>query len=406
MDGRSLKSWLADKLREAKSKLEIPNVSQTTIRLTGGGFRGLGYYLMSKLDQPCPIPIINGFVVHKATVTNHLASLSDSAPAQVPNGNKPASSFGVSKRRASQLPAVSLLFQALQLAFPLVTSYEFVQGGLREGYLWPIVQNMEDASSSPTRPIMASSVSSLEVATQHCRPSSFKEILDDFLAGIPAPSDSDESRVDLPSDGFLHKVSFLRQKSISIALVSLIHTFSNHSKESASSAALHCTINGFLAASHGLSHHERALVSLVLSARYGLDLPKEAAALHDRLENFVGLEEAFWASYAALILKALGEAYPRGQISKSKLAFSTHWVGQAKSDKPKWELNVSIKVHEFLLGGMKWSKGLTKLCKLPKCPVKIVINKRNDTRHKLDQKEIENTDEVVDPLPVNAEQKE
>ena len=100
--------------------------------LSGGGFRGWGYMLMSQHRvTPYPIPIINGFQVSvvdfKDTVNVQLLAQSEDT-------------FRVSKRRAAQAPAVAFLIDALVEAIPVIEEIRFCQGGVREGYLYSMLE--------------------------------------------------------------------------------------------------------------------------------------------------------------------------------------------------------------------------------------------------------------------------
>lgn len=75
------------------------------IFLSGGGFRGWGYILMSKhAIQPYPIPIINGFSVN----SKEFIPLNVSQFSEMDNPT-----FRISSRRSSQVPAISFLISAL-----------------------------------------------------------------------------------------------------------------------------------------------------------------------------------------------------------------------------------------------------------------------------------------------------
>src|SRR2546423_1528574 len=120
--------------RQAYKDLEIPQSLLTkadrnggfTLYLSGGGFRGWGYLLMSQHKvSPYPIPIINGFQVNKSDFQN-IAQIETVAAEQ--------EIFRVSKRRATQVPAVAFLVNVLVDALPDIREIRFCQGGVREGF--------------------------------------------------------------------------------------------------------------------------------------------------------------------------------------------------------------------------------------------------------------------------------
>jgi retrograde regulation protein 2 len=91
----------------------------------GGGFRGMGYFLIGKHPiQPYPIPLINGFTVEAKTFTEAVSGQS-LAETQTEMGQD---MFRISKRRASQVPAIALVIQALTMAVPYITQIHFSQG--------------------------------------------------------------------------------------------------------------------------------------------------------------------------------------------------------------------------------------------------------------------------------------
>ena len=90
----------------------------------GGGFRGMGYYLLAKHPiQPYPIPLINGFTVASSTFTQAVA-----AETLAITQAEMKDMFRISKRRAAQVPAIALVIRALTLAIPNVTQIHFSQG--------------------------------------------------------------------------------------------------------------------------------------------------------------------------------------------------------------------------------------------------------------------------------------
>jgi retrograde regulation protein 2 len=87
--------------------------------LSGGGFRGWGYLLLSEHSiRPYPIPIINGFGANNCDF-NNVRYVTDIARGDV---------FRVSDRRVTQVPAVALLVQCLERALPDIKLVRFCQG--------------------------------------------------------------------------------------------------------------------------------------------------------------------------------------------------------------------------------------------------------------------------------------
>ena len=99
-----------------------------SLYLSGGGFRGWGFVLMSEhAIKPYPIPIINGFKTERNAFHDTQAVRAAVHKEDVPD------IFRVSQRRASQVPAVAFLVDCLSRALPIISNVFFCQGGVREG---------------------------------------------------------------------------------------------------------------------------------------------------------------------------------------------------------------------------------------------------------------------------------
>lgn len=134
-----------------------------TLHLSGGGFRGWGYLLMSRHKiQPYPIPIINGF---KADRSEFTATEDIKMTAAAALQNKDDEIFRVSNRRASQVPAVAFLINALVEAIPDIKEVRFCQGGVREGYLFSSFSpSLQDAHPLVVATLPFSTTSSSRIA--------------------------------------------------------------------------------------------------------------------------------------------------------------------------------------------------------------------------------------------------
>jgi retrograde regulation protein 2 len=123
-----LQDELVQAFKNAFTSIQIPEQWKSRQGLhvwaCGGGFRGMGYYLLAKHPvQPYPIPLINGFTVSARTFTQAL-NVHTLATTQ----EEMQDMFRISKRRASQVPAISLVMEALTLAIPNITDIHFSQG--------------------------------------------------------------------------------------------------------------------------------------------------------------------------------------------------------------------------------------------------------------------------------------
>lgn len=132
-DPTKLQEELVNAFKKAYDTIQLPKDLKRKqghhVWACGGGFRGMGYYLLGKHPiQPYPIPLINGFTVDASTftqaVTNQTLATTQSEMQDM---------FRISKRRSAQVPAIALVIQALTLAIPNVTTIHFSQGTHRGG---------------------------------------------------------------------------------------------------------------------------------------------------------------------------------------------------------------------------------------------------------------------------------
>ncbi|KAL2392345.1 Retrograde regulation protein 2 [Exophiala dermatitidis] len=300
-----LSEQMKSQFRQAYEDLELPESlrhkakhSGLTLYLSGGGFRGWGYLLMSQHRvSPYPIPIINGFCVAKREF-QQTATISAVAAEQ--------SVFRISKRRAAQVPAVSFLVNALVEALPMISSIRFCQGGVREGFLFDTL----DSSVRAQNPLAA--------ATAQYGSVSAAEIGDLLRSGLPGENDLGRS---LPA-------TFTR--SLIRALADLMYIHLTLPKESRAVSALHAPLTGVLASAHGISHADRAILALALSARWdpeGELLPPPYGDLRTRLRNTLTHQEVFWANYLGALAALVGTVYPAGRVTEPpRLKLAARWA--------------------------------------------------------------------------------
>jgi retrograde regulation protein 2 len=289
--------------RKAYQDLEIPQSLLATadrnggftLYLSGGGFRGWGYLLMSQHKvTPYPIPIINGFQVSKGDFQN-IAQIEMVAAEQ--------DIFRVSKRRAAQVPAVAFLVNVLVDALPNIKEIRFCQGGVREGFLF-------DTFDEATR-----AMDPLSAASAHYGSPSSSQIAELLMSAIP-PDDKDLDR----------SVPASLSPPIIRALADLLFAHSSLPKESASLAALYSPITGLLAAAHGVSHTNRALLALMLCQRWDGELPPPHNTLQDRLRALLTRQEVFWCAYLGKIANLVGYVYPAGKVGRlERIRFKARW---------------------------------------------------------------------------------
>lgn len=296
--------------RKAITDLELPPAMVEdatkhgfTLYLSGGGFRGWGHILMSMHTiTPYPIPIINGFRVPSSEFSPEAADLS-----------MDDTTFRISARRSSQVPAVKLIILALVESVPSISNIYFAQGGVREGLIFSALL----PSIRAEHPLV--------VATQAYAPPS-TSILVDLLQSLvpPSPTTRSLAETSLFSSNFL---------------TSIIHLSFTHSplpKDIRSSAALRSTTSGLLANAHGISHQERALLGLTLCERWGGEISPSDADFYTALLAIVGAEASWWTKYIGRAIQGLGKLFPAGLVRDdevhSTIKLSAKW---GVSSKPK-----------------------------------------------------------------------
>lgn len=321
-----LKAELTERLTAAYESLELPDRLKgrdITLYLSGGGFRGFGYLLLSQHSiSPYPIPIINGF----EESVNAFSTLAETPP----SAETLSDTFRISTRRAAQLPAVSMLVRTVTKVLPRITNVTFCQGGVREGSLYSRLPK-EIRAQDP-----------LVVATLPYKPNSadrFKEILD---ASLP-PS----------TPGAIRKLT--------TAIANLITVYSENPKESQASCGLHSTTNGILAGVQGLPHLERAMVALVLCQRWKGEVAD--GALKRRFASLVGGELDFWCRYLGAVAGVVGAVYPSGNIVWGDEQLQI--VGKDKGE----DVKVSVLFGKDNLGLESQIEEIGKVGKNKRCPL-------------------------------------
>lgn len=248
-----LKRQMKQQFQQAYDELELPESLQhqaehggLTLYLSGGGFRGWGYLLMSQHKvSPYPIPIINGFHVQKREF-QQTAEISTVAAEE--------SIFRISKRRAAQVPAVAFLVNVLIEALPMIQHVRFCQGGVREGFLFDTL----DPATKALDPLQA--------ATAQYGTASASHIASLLISGLPGENDLGRYVPPTFTPAFVRSVADMMYLHCPVP------------KESRSLAALQAPLTGVLASAHGISHADRALLALVLARRWNVDLAPPTTA--------------------------------------------------------------------------------------------------------------------------------
>ncbi|KAF2227669.1 Ppx/GppA phosphatase family-domain-containing protein [Elsinoe ampelina] len=301
----TLQAEVTQSLHQAVAHLSLPTTLQTNpdgipLYLSGGGFRGWGYALMSTHQtHPYPIPIINGFSAPRSSFLDTTAiqtlinpSLSSPSPDQQPEQGQKI--FRIAPRRASQIPAVSLLIRSLALTLPQISTATFCQGGVREGHLFadlPLVVQREAPLVVATAPFARGD------------PALLTSLL---LTALPAGV----------VDGGREKGAGLLGREVVQAFAQTLYVHAGQVKDIRPSSALRFSSTGELAGTHGLGHGERAMLGVLLCERWGGvgELADTDRGFYERLSELVpgGGEGRWWLRYLGRIGGLVGVVWPAG----------------------------------------------------------------------------------------------
>jgi len=306
---RAFENEVLGDLKAAVRNIQIPqhlldqcNSSEGLhLYLSGGGFRGWGFVLMSgHVIQPYPIPIINGF-----RTTSDLFHDTQAVQAAVQKEDTP-DMFRVSARRASQVPSVAFLVSCLSKALPSITNVYFCQGGVREGMYFTEM----DTQTRADPPLMAGT-------RRHARPgcSEFAAMLDKAI--VPPPSAVREA-----------VFSSTMIKAFTYAMFAHMAQV----KDLRSGSALRSTTTGIFSAAHGLSHEDRAILAILLCERYGgySSISPTEQDFYGRMLQLVPEDVRWWCMYLGRVAAVLASVYPAGTIREKRVDVNVQWVTTKK----------------------------------------------------------------------------
>jgi retrograde regulation protein 2 len=292
----SLREEIMKAVKEAFESLNVPTEllhttaeGGYTLYLSGGGFRGWGYLLMSQHQvQPYPIPVINGF---KALRSQFVGTEEIKQTAAAALQNEDDEVFRVSDRRASQVPAVAFLINALSEVIPEITEVRFCQGGVREGYLF----SSQSKKIQSERPLV--------VATQLFSRDTSHTIVGLLKDALPPEFLSTNSKT----------LKNVFTPDLLEAFANTMYYHSTHSKDLQTSAALRCTTCGVLAGVHGLLHESRSALALLLCSRWGDEVPPVDEGFKKSLEKLIDDPALSWIiRYLGSVAALIAAVYPAG----------------------------------------------------------------------------------------------
>jgi retrograde regulation protein 2 len=307
VDGKDYHAFKEEVVADLKAAVKAIDIPQELLELSegiplylsGGGFRGWGFVLMSEhAIRPYPIPIINGF-----GTTKDMFHDTQAVQAAIMKEDTPEI-FRVSARRASQVPSVAFLVTCLAQALPIILDVHFCQGGVREG--------MHFANMDPK----FRAECPLVTVTKAHAPASTEQLVSTLRGAIKAP---------LSSTG---DVSAVFTDTLLTAFVQGMFAHMANVKDLRGGAALRSTTTGIFSAAHGISHEQRALLAILLCERYGGygSISPTEQDFYQRMLQLVPDGTEWWCMYLGRVAAVLASVYPAGSIRKSRVNINAQWT--------------------------------------------------------------------------------
>jgi retrograde regulation protein 2 len=292
---------VVEDLKAAVKAIDIPkelleSSDGIQLYLSGGGFRGWGFILMSEhAIRPYPIPIINGF-----RTTQDLFHDTEAVQAAVLKEDTPEI-FRVSARRASQVSAVAFLVTCLAQALPSIVDVYFCQGGVREG--------MHFAAMDPK----VRMESPLITVTRAHAPASTEQLVSTLREAIQAPPSAESKNI--------------FDNTLITAFVQGMFAHMANVKDLRGGAALRSTTTGIFSAAHGISHEQRALLAILLCERYGgyNSISPTEQDFYRRMVQLLPSGTEWWCMYLGRVAAVLAAVYPAGIIRSPRVNITAQW---------------------------------------------------------------------------------
>ncbi|OCK83701.1 retrograde regulation protein 2 [Lepidopterella palustris CBS 459.81] len=346
----AFKSEVIKNLKAAIQDLQIPEKLMQEAKsrglalyLSGGGFRGWGFVLMSEHPiKPYPIPIINGFHVTKEAF--HDTAMVQAA-VQHASAETAPDIFRVSARRASQVPAVAFLVSCLAEAFPSINDVYFCQGGVREGMHF---SHLDPATRA---------LDPLVTATSPTAPESVTELVNLLFSSSPFPPTSHQK--DSATSSSSNKNNCIFSTPLLTAFINALYTHAALPKDLRTGAALRSTTTGYYAGTHGISHQQRALLALLLCERYGgvSALSPSEQDFYGRIVQLLPEGQAWWCMYIGRVANVISNVYPAGVVREKRVEIRARWTQESKGQAV---LHVEFTFGEREGGMGVWDEGFQK----------------------------------------------
>ena len=276
-----LKTIMAETFRGMCEKLpdlakQVKSKEGVNIYFCGGGFRGYGSMLKHTHEiQPYPIPEIGGFTLDGQAFKDWKGMLKAN--------EKEGKVFGMSKRRREQFPAIAMVVRALVEAIPNINKVTFCSGGNRDGVLYmKLSQRLRREHPLPLLP------GGLDSATK------------ESIFAITSLVETSLT-VDCPKVISTHLLQYVARNT---------WTHLGHADSENCAQAIHNPISGAVAGLPGLTHEAQAIISLILSARWGNALGPTDKPLQENLKKLVGKKKSWWCEYIGTTMRFLATVFP------------------------------------------------------------------------------------------------
>ncbi|KAI9353085.1 Ppx/GppA phosphatase family-domain-containing protein [Pilaira anomala] len=315
----SLYQEIVSKLTTALELAQLPPSLSTKdgykVYMSGGGFRCLGYLSMAvkaqdslaprkrpNRKQVYPIPIINGYTM----TTDELRYLSEFYSRKDPQVlMKKLKVFRISKRRASMIPASCFLMCAILQVFQIRQAY-FSEGGVRQGFCYQLLP-IKEKRKDPLLEGVKAYTSQSHYALDSLEFDSIFAILANALPEI-----------------YLSPTHPLQLHRLLPAAIHLSNLTSHYPKETRAFVSFHMPLaSGPLANVPGLTHRERAILSILLTYRQGGSVPDP---IFYSVQGLVGRKGISVCKYVGRLMElvfAVSPLQPGIGLIKSGLSFTT-----------------------------------------------------------------------------------
>lgn len=306
-------------LKKAHDQGQLPkfllNKDGYKVYMSGGGFRALGYLSMAvkahntlvprkttNRKRMYPIPIINGYSI----TGSELGQLAKHYKYKKPQDLiKKLKVFRVSKRRASMIPASCFLVCAILEVFKVRRVY-FSEGGVRQGFCYQLLSPEEKKKDPLLEGVKAYAAQSEFSLSQ----TEFDAIYSILLNALPEP--------------YMDPLHPLQLHRLLPAAIHLSNLTSHYPKETRAFVAFHMPLaGGPLANVPGLTHRERAILSVLLAFRQGGAVPDPIFYSIQALVGRKGISVCKYVGRLMELVFAVSPLHPGVGLIESGLSFTT-----------------------------------------------------------------------------------